>query len=538
MTAPAIELRPYQRNALAALRSYLSASTGFPLIDMATGTGKSLVIAAAVHQLARDHPGAQFLITAQRLELIEQDVKAIQAIWPDALTGIVCEGLNRHDWPARIVVATVNSIYRSAQKLGRRDVVLVDEAHLIPHGDEGMFQTSFTALLDLQPAMRIIGLTATPYRLDSGRLDEGDGRLFDQVVFSYGIGEAIADGWLSPLIAKAPDAKALIDTSRVHKIAGEFHAGELERAADQQDLIDAAADEIVEHADRRHSWLIFCCGIEHAEHVRDALRARDISCETVTGHTPEGERREIIGKFRRAEIDCLTGADIFITGFDIEQIDLIALLRPTLSTSRYIQMLGRGTRKAEGKKNCLVLDFGGNVLRHGPVDNPTIHVAAKSNGRGGGDQAKICPACKTFNPLAATNCIECDHEFERKSLAPQHAAVAGTLPVLSQESEWISAEVRAFDIHEKSGKPPSFKIIYSDGDQIFRDWLAFAHSPGARWHAMCKWRELGGTMPAPADAAEALRRKHELSRHVDILVQFDGNFWQVTRRRARLEQAA
>src|SRR4029077_15267542 len=145
-------------------------------------------------------------------------------------------------------------------------------------------------------------------------------------------------------------------------------------------------------------------------HVRDALTARGVNAETVTGETPAGERKETIPAFRRGEMDCLTGADIFITGFDIPQVDLIALLRPTLSTSRYIQMVGRGTRKAAGKTNCLVLDFGGNVARHGPVDNPAIRTA-KSNG-GGGELVKVCPACKTFNALAATTCSATDPAFE------------------------------------------------------------------------------------------------------------------------------
>ena len=413
-----MKLRPYQDAAIAALHAHLQSSTGYPLVDMATGTGKSLVIAAAVQQLAQQHPNARFLILAPRLELIEQDIAAIEMMWPDAPVGIVCEGLGRHDWDAQIVVATVNSVFRSAERLGQRDLIFVDEAHLIPHGDEGMFQTTLAALLNLQPTLRIVGLTATPYRLDSGRLDEGDGRLFDETIYSYGIGDGIgdgiADGWLSPLIAKAPGSESEINTVGVRKIAGEFNAADLERAADQDALVEAAADEITTHAGRRVSWLVFCCGIEHAAHVRNALRARGVKCETVTGNTPERERRDIIAAFRRGEIDCLTGADIFITGFDIPQVDLVALLRPTLSTSRYVQMIGRGTRKAAGKQNCLVLDFGGNVRRHGPVDNPTIRV--KSNGAAGAaaDLVKVCPACGTYNPLAAVVCIECDREFPRK----------------------------------------------------------------------------------------------------------------------------
>jgi DNA repair protein RadD len=198
-----IELRPYQQAALKALRTHLQSSTGYPLVDMATGTGKSLVIAAAIQQIAQQYPNVRFLILAPRLELIEQDIAAIEMLWPDAPVGVVCEGLGRHDWAARIVVATINSVYRSAEKLGPRNLIFVDEAHLIPAGDDNMFSTAFAALLNQRPELRIVGLTATPYRLDSGKLDEGDDRLFDQTIFSYGIGAGIADGYLAPLIAKA-----------------------------------------------------------------------------------------------------------------------------------------------------------------------------------------------------------------------------------------------------------------------------------------------------------------------------------------------
>jgi DNA repair protein RadD len=505
---------------------------------MATGTGKSLVIAAAVRELAQRHPAARLLILAPRLELIEQDVAAIRPIWPEAPIGIVCEGLGRHDWQARVVVATVNSVYRCAGKLGPRDFIFVDEAHLIPHGDEGMFQTTFATLLNLRPTLRIVGLTATPFRLVSGRLDEGDDRLFDQTIFTYGIADAIADGWLAPLIAKAPNAASQISTAGVRKIGGEFNAGQLERAADQHDIVEAAADEIVTYARRRFSWLVFCCGISHAAHVCDALQARGVKAATVTGDTPERERRDTISAFRRGEIDCLTGADIFITGFDIPQVDLIALLRPTLSTSRYVQMIGRGTRKAPGKQNCLVLDFGGNVARHGPVDNPTIRVSKSSNGTGG-DLVKVCPACKTFNPLAATNCIECDRAFERKPLKPTHAERPADLPILSTDNDWRRVRIHSADIHEKAGRPASFTIKYAtDGGEIFRDWLALEHSPGARWHGVRKWQQLGGRMPAPDTANEAWHRQHELARDVDIIATFDGKFWQVAQRRVRRERAA
>jgi len=130
----------------------------------------------------------------------------------------------------------------------------------------------------------------------------------------------------------------------------------------------SAVDEIVRHGADRRAWLIFCSGVDHAFHVRDAIRGRGFSCEAILGETPPAERDQIIAGYKRGEIRCLTNANVLTTGFNAPGVDLIAMLRPTKSVGLYVQMIGRGTRLSPGKDNCLVLDFAGNVARHGPID--------------------------------------------------------------------------------------------------------------------------------------------------------------------------
>jgi DNA repair protein RadD len=398
-----LELRPYQLDALGALWGYWRNGGGNPLVDLASGAGKSLLIADLARRFVER--GRRVLVLSHVREIVEQDARAIRAQWPDAPLGINSAGLGERDWTSPIVLATVQSIYREATRLGPRDLAIVDEAHLVPRDGEGM---------------RVAGLSATPYRLDSGRLDEGDGRLFDKVVFTYGIAHGVRDGWLAPLVAKGTAAK--IDTAGVARRGGEFVAGELERAADQADLIDDAVDEILTRATGRRSWLAFCCSIAHARHVCDAFLRRGVACATVNALTPGYERREIFDKFRAGELACLTGCNIFTTGFDIPQVDLIALLRPTLSTGLYVQMLGRGTRKAEGKADCLVCDFAGNVRRHGPVDDVVVKVAAGGSGNSSGDdgavRAKECPQCASLIRPGAPSCPDCGHVFPARE--PKH----------------------------------------------------------------------------------------------------------------------
>ena len=162
-------------------------------------------------------------------------------------------------------------------------------------------------------------------------------------------------------------------------------------------VVEGAANEIVtKGADRSH-WLCFCTGVDSSYATRDALKRRGVNAEAVLGETPSGERDRIFAAFRAGEVRALTGCMVFTTGFDIPQVDLIAMLRPTCSTGLYVQMVGRGTRKADGKLGCLVLDFSGNVKRHGPVDAVSVHVA-----KPGDAPTKVCPVCQEIVTLAAS----------------------------------------------------------------------------------------------------------------------------------------
>ncbi len=199
----AIELRPHQHAAIEALYGYWRPGGGNPLIEMATGTGKSVVIGALIRKLFEGKPSRRFLLLTHVRELIEQDAKALCMVWPDAPIGINSAGLGERDWDAPIVLAGIQSVYKTPELLGPRNLTVVDEAHMIPRDGDGMYRTVIERLRTLAPTMRVAGFTATPYRLDCGRLDEGDGRLFDRVVYSYGLAEGVRDQWLAPLTAKA-----------------------------------------------------------------------------------------------------------------------------------------------------------------------------------------------------------------------------------------------------------------------------------------------------------------------------------------------
>jgi DNA repair protein RadD len=402
------DLRLYQRQALDALDAYWAAGGGNPLISLATATGKSLLIAWLIRDVLQRFPDLRILALTHVHELIEQNLEHLIALWPDAPFGINCAALNRRDYGHRIIFASIQSVFRNPPVLGPRDLVLIDECHLVPHAGDGMYRTTLGTLRETVPDLRVCGFSATCFRLDSGRLDEGEGKIFDDVVYDYDIAQGIRDGWLAPLASKATQTR--IDVSNVGRRGGDFIESELQDAADTEAIVNGACNEIVKLGAGRRSWLVFCTGISHAEHVRDALRARGVTTEAVFGETPTDEREHILRAFKAGHITALVNVGVLTTGFNAPGIDMLVMLRPTLSTGLYVQMIGRGSRKAPGKVDCLIADFAQNVYRHGPVDRVSIdNIQSKADAAVRPDtvRARVCPQCQEINSLNAAACACC-----------------------------------------------------------------------------------------------------------------------------------
>lgn len=529
-----MQLRDYQQNAIDAVFDYWSKGGGNPLIDMATGTGKSVVIANLGKTCLANWSDMRILMLVHVRELVQQNAQALLRAWPQCPLGINSAGLGRRDSHSQVLFASVQSVFRKPELLGPRDLILIDEAHLVPRKGEGMYLQLLEKLREKVPDLRVCGFTATGYRLDSGRLDQGEGRLFDKTVYSYGIAQGVKDGYLSPLIAKGTGSE--IDISGVARRGGEFVAGELERAADNASLIDAACQEIAERGAERRSWLLFCAGVSHAMNVRDAMRQKGITCETVTSETPTGERDRIFRDFKSGRIRALTGMNVFTTGFDAPSVDLIAMLRPTLSTGLYVQMLGRGTRLCAGKSDCLVLDYSGNVRRHGPVDDIEVSRGKETNGKKkegatepGSVRARLCPSCNTYNAMNARFCTECDYEWPVK-----HEKKADVTPVMaSRGPAWVPvSDVQLFR-HEKQGGRVSLRVEYLCGLQTHREWVCFDHpahsyprrKADAWW---CMFADLSSCINAPKSVNDALSRASELKIPIAVTLKRDNKYWRVS----------
>jgi DNA repair protein RadD len=517
-----LTLRPYQRESLDALYHYWNEGGGNGLIVLPTGAGKALAIAALTSELLQKWPDLRIGIVTHTRELVGQNFKELLGYWPGAPAGIYSAGLGRRDTRSRILFMSIQSVAKKVRQLGAFDVIIVDECHLIPRSSDTSYGRFLADLRDLTPDMRVVGTTATPYRLDSGRLDEGAGAIFDAVVYDANVGDLIREGYLSPLVSKATLTQ--LDTSGVAKRGGDFVPGQLAAAVDHEEITRAAVAEMVRWGADRRAWLAFCAGVEHALHVRDAIRAAGYTAETVTGETPTGERDRIIAAFKAGRIRCLTSVSVLTTGFNVPQVDMLALLRPTQSTGLYVQMVGRALRKADGKTDALILDFAGAVRTHGPIDNVTI----KKPGKGDGPApVKECPACESYVPCGALTCEVCGHQFPPREEARHDAVADATHAILSTDGPpWLDVTELAFARHQKAGSPDSLRAEFRCGITVHRVWICLEHQGTARRKAAEWWRRLGGG-DVPATVGEGLARAGNLVWPDQIQVRQNGKFWEI-----------
>ena len=517
-----LTLRPYQQAAIAAIYGYFQENKGNPIVILPTAAGKSLVAASFIEGVLKSWPDQRILIVTHVRELIAQNHAEMIGLWPEAPAGIYSAGLGKREARARILFAGIQSIHRRAAEIGHTDLVLIDEAHLIPGNSSTMYRRFLDGLARINPALKVIGLTATPFRLDSGMLHEGKNALFTDIAYEAPVRDLIDAGYLSPLVSKQPTTR--LDVSKVGTRAGDFIQRDLAAAVDQEAITRAVVTEIIEHGRDRKSWLAFCSGVEHARHVAEEFARQGIICSTIFGDTPKDERDAIIVAFKRGEIRALASMGVLTTGFNAPAVDLIALLRPTKSAGLYVQMVGRGTRLAPGKENCLVLDFAGNVRRHGPIDL----VRPKRPGEGGGGDAptKVCPKCESIIALSAAECPDCGYVFPPREV--KIAPTAATLPVLSPKVQWLPVHGVSYSRHDKLGGLHSLKVTYSCGLKSYSEWVCIEHHGYARQKAAEWWRKRAPGCPVPLTVDQAIAEAARLARPSAISVRPSGRYVEIS----------
>jgi DNA repair protein RadD len=464
-------LRDYQTRTIDQLYAWFEAGNkGNPCLVLPTGSGKSHIIAALCKDALQSWPETRILMLTHVKELIAQNAEKMRQHWPNAPMGIYSAGLRQKELGEPITFAGIQSVRTKAKEIGHVDLVIIDEAHLVSHKDEGGYRILLAELSAINPNLRIVGLTASPYRLGHGYITD-DPAIFDALIEPVSIEELIHKGFLSTLRSKLTRTKLEVDG--VHKRGGEYIEAELQAAVDTTDKNARVVQEIIKLGTGRQSWLVFCAGVAHAQHIRDTLTMQGIIAECVTGETPSAERDRILTDFKAGRIRALTNANVLTTGFDAPGIDLVAMLRPTMSPGLYVQMAGRGLRIAPGKTDCLVLDFAGVVEQHGPIT--AVKPPPKKGEKVGEAPVKVCDHCQEICHLSVRVCPACGEAFpepERPALRLHNLDIMGQDGADLEVSAWTWRK----HISRASGRE-MLSVTYYGGlsDPPVIEYLAVTH---------------------------------------------------------------
>lgn len=519
-----VTLRQYQKESV--LRTIEAIDQGQnPIIALPTGTGKSLVIAGLV-KYYKQYKTKRVLVLTHVKELIQQNKIATERLWPCVCAGVYSAGLQSRDIENDVLFAGIQSLHRV--DIEAFDIIIIDECHLVPDNSNTMYRRFIAKQKDLNDQVAVVGLSATPYRLNGGLLIKGD--IFDS--YSYDktsmdeFNWFIDQGYLAPLVSF--ESRVKIDLSGVHVRAGEFKTNEVQAAADKAAITKAAVADMIDRAADRKHWLVFTTGVDHSEHVTQELLRMGVSAACVHHKKTSAERASALARFDSGEIRAIVNSQVLTTGFDSPHIDMIGMLRPMMSPGLWVQSLGRGTRPSEGKADCLVLDYAGNTRRLGPIND--VRVANKRGGSGKGSMpVRSCPKCLCLNSIQAKECSHCGYVFPLPKVKITTKPDKAVLVARKKTSTLVVDSVLYGRHIKRTTGAVSLRISYFCGPQVFREWIFPEANKRWLWDKSRRWwsRRANGSVPLPPSTDEALGLVNFLKKPRYVVVEVGGRYPEI-----------
>jgi DNA repair protein RadD len=567
------QLRPYQQSAVNATLHHFRRSRSPAVIVLPTGAGKSLVI-ASLAKVAR----GRVLVLAHVKELVEQNYAKFQNYKLDA--GIFSAGLNQKDSSQKVIFGSIQSVAR-ADKIFFNDfsLLVIDECHRVSGEDGTQYTEVIEAMRVANPDLCILGLTATPYRLDIGWIYQynhhgflcaTEDRLFKKCIFEISLKQMIEAGYLTPPVQiDAPVASYDFSSLKLPSGQQAFNLSEIEAILkDQSRVTPIIIQNIIEMSDGRKGVIIFTASVRHAKEILSHL-PRSQSAIIIGDMAPE-DRDRIIAQFRDQRIRFLVNVSVLTTGFDAPHVDLIAILRPTESVSLYQQIVGRGLRLFEGKTNCLVLDYtgvphdifspivsdkkprsdcvpvsvpcpqcdhtntfwgtssqSGDVAEHfgtkcaGAIENPDDGSLVPCGFR---YRFKDCESCATQNDIDASHCIACQELFIDGETKLKAATAAKDTHIMRPDTMFFERKVDS-----KGGE--RLEIRYYDLDaQHLTESFYFDDSTAAHvfYYNFIRMHQKNPGVPISiSSAAEAIRHQHLFRLPLFIIARKQKGYWKV-----------
>ena len=511
-----MKLRYYQRDAIDSLHKWFNTrpAEDHALIALPTAAGKTIIFSHFIKEIFAKDPTARFLVLAHRKELVEQAETKLKTVWPEAPVGVLAAGMKRFEIDSQILIASRDTLAspKRLEAVGSFDYMIIDEAHNVPPSSHTRYKKIITTLSDRKP-MRVMGCTATPYRMGQGYIyGNRKDHFFKGLAYSVSIPGLIRNGFLSRLSAYAVNDNAVIDAGAVAlKFKnGDFKESELEKVAMVDDTILQVINDWIDNAytKGRTATVFFCVSVLHAEKMTQCLKNYGIMAECVTGETPKEKREDILERFNNGLVHAICNVGVLTEGWDAPRADCVALLRPTQSVGLFVQMCGRGMRLHDDKENCLLLDYGENVARHGCLDE--VQPDRTAPGR---YHPKICASCNAINIPSARKCVECGQEFEgskkfqelqtKKEKEVAKRTKAEKQAVLSDERKKAKPRYKPVtDIYATVTKSMNgseyCQVIFTVKDEFFpkKMPLMFGH-PKAHHMAVRRWKKIAEKWGAP-----------------------------------------
>lgn len=438
-----IQLRDYQQSAIDEARTAYRAGHRAVLFQLPTGGGKTVTASTVVHGAAAKGKGTWWL--THRRELADQASQTFHGL--GIPHGTVQAGYvsDRH---ALVQVASIQTIVRRLNDLAPPDLLVFDEAHHIG-------AQSWETIFDAFPKARILGLTATPWRLDG----QGLGKWFSHMISGPAVAELIGNGSLSPYRLFAP---ATPDLSDVQTTAGDYQRGALAKAMDKPAIVGDAIGHYRRLCPGQRA-VAFAAGVENSKHIVALFLEAGIPAEHVDGSMTNAARDAAVERFRRGETLVLSNADLFGEGFDVPAIEAAILLRPTKSLSLYLQQVGRALRPSEGKREAIILDHAGNSLRHGLPDDDREWSL--------NDREKRARRDPTDVPVR--QCSECFFVFRP---APKCPSCGHVLPIAKRELEVVEGSLEEVTRAKEAAKRQRW--AEERACRTLDDWQALGQARG------------------------------------------------------------
>lgn len=495
-----ITFRPHQIAADEAIEDARIAGIKRPLADMCVASGKSLTMAKVASRAWQR--GERSIILAPSRELVEQDAAACRML--GLQTGINSASLGERTWRAPVIVSTIQSVYKNAAAFGPIQNVISDEAHLWPHDESGMLREFIRGFPDAFAP----GFTGTTFRLQGGSLVEGEEAPFDKVVYTYGILDGIHDEYLVPAFSAPADD--VLDATKLRIRNGDYDTASQD--AQNIALIDNHIAQMVHHGAGRRAWLVFEASKKAAVAMTKRLNEWGVPTGLVLGDTPAAERAATIAAFRVGRLRCLVNVAALTTGFDVPSVDMLVMRFKTKSLGKYIQVVGRLLRTiggnlessiAAGKADGLVLDFGGNIDDHGPLDdviqpaeNKSRLVECEQCGKRNGAASarcwscdalmtKLCPACLETVTKGTLDCPHCAHDMRTGGAGsdpkPQSLLIKPTGAALISSFGAMAPKAGGWLPVRKVWQGDGVTILDGNGDRWSLPVALEPHAKHARW---------------------------------------------------------